>query len=527
MKRPVVGVPATKWLAVPMLAFLLLTTGRVASQTVLVDFGETSGADAFGLAGWTAPLLGPLVSRTSDGPGGVVADASADEYADYRGVRGSARHFTTADRIELYEDADVTPPAAPTGLRTTEVTSSKIRLEWDAPSDNVGVVDFLVYVDGEIEGYSRENSYTCVFLNNGNLYQISVSARDMMLNESMRSAELPVSTVPYSVTTPVVSPDEIEYLGAFRLPDEFFWGGEDIAYRSDGDATGPGDGFPGSLFVTNVNQPENGLVGEVSIPAAMTVNRFDELPVADMLRAPVNVRPPQIDAWDFVDIWRMGLEYLTAEQRLYSAWSVHYTVTGEKHANISCTSVTGLMTAPRLGPWNLGAAEQPPIDAQTGDWLFTLPASWAAQHALGRSLVVGRCRDGGLSGLGPTFYAFSPVGNSPPAANAILDFTTLLEYGSVEGTDNYHFPNSIDGYKHSDDWRGACWIDAGARRSAVAVIGRKAHGDNWYGYTGERMPHDWIIADVPYYAFDETDPDGKGWRAHRPSFPGNCRPPER
>lgn len=127
---------------------------------------------------------------------------------------------------------------------------------------------------------------------------------------------------------------------------------------------------------------------------------------------------------------------------------------------------------------------------------------------------MGRFHDGGLSGLGPTLYAFPPAGSSPPAAGASLGIVKLLEYGSVEGTDNYHFPDAIDGYKHSDEWRDACRI-ASTSQSAVAVIGRKAHGDNWYGYHGERMPHDWIIADVPYYAFDDTDPDGKGWRAHR------------
>ncbi|MGB5074651.1 MAG: T9SS type A sorting domain-containing protein, partial [Bacteroidota bacterium] len=211
-----------------------------------------------------------------------------------------------------------------------------------------------------------------------------------------------------------------------------------------------------------------------------------------------------------------GLEYLPSEQRLYSAWSIHYTVTGEKHASISCTPAAALSSGPYSGPWYVGTAGQPPIDAQQSDYLFSIPDAWAAQHTGGMNLVVGRCRDGGLSGLGPTLYAFAAAGNSPPAGQAELDFKTLLQYGPVEASDNYRFPDAIDGYKHSDDWRGASWLAAGTQ-SAVAIVGRKAHGDNWYGYTGEHMRHDWIIADVPYYAFDETDPDGKGWRAHRRS----------
>ncbi len=596
-----------------------LCTFTCAAQTMLVDFGSSAGGSSYGLAGWNTLIKSAAVNYSGEGPAGLVADASADEYTDYQGVRGSARYFTTRERIlvtwynrsdetirfssrisftdgdqpdggassgrwytmrsaanyrdtwteigprgtaqtmfvicgqgthktdssyslvninraiewgsnefkqylicssiELYNDADITPPAVPRNLRTTSVSDSKISLTWDAPADNVGVYDYLIYLDGEIEGYSRETSYTCVFLEPGTEARLSVAARDVMLNESPRSSELTAHTAAYAGAAGLIGPEGVQYLGALRLPEEFNWGGESMAYRSDGDggSSGPGaaDGFAGSLFVTNLNQAEHGHVGEVNIPAPVITGTgsIDDLPSAATLAAPVNIRPAQINAWDFVDIWRTGLEYLATEQRLYSAWSVHYTVTGEKHANISCTSASGIASAARYGPWFAGSAGQPPIDAQMGDYLFSLPQTWASTHTMGRQLVVGRSRDGGLSGLGPTLYAFRPVGVTPPAANSSLDITTLLQYGPVEGSDNYHFPNSLDGYKHADEWRGACWLSAGTQ-NAVAMIGRKAHGDNWYGYHGERMLHDWIIADVPYYAFDETDPDGKGWRTH-------------
>ncbi|MBE0644358.1 MAG: T9SS type A sorting domain-containing protein [Bacteroidetes bacterium] len=592
------------------------------AQTLLVNFGSDAGSNAFGINGWNTLIKSTAVAYTADGPGGLVADASVDEYADYQGVRGTARTFSTSerivvtwynrsdeiirftsrisftdadqpdggvsdgrwytmrgfenyrdtwtevgphetartmfairgsgthktdsayalvninlaiewgssdykqylvcDRIELYDDADITPPAAPSGVQATDATDSKIRIVWEVPTDNVGVYDYLVYVNGEVEGYSRENSCVLVFLEPATDYKIGVTALDVMQNESARSWEVTVRTAPYQGANALVSPAAVDYLGALRLPEDFAWGGESIAYRVDGDGGSSGggaaDGFPGSLFVTNLNQPENGLVGEVTIPAPeiRLAGSVDDLPVASILQTPVNIRPQAINNWEYVDIWRTGLEYLQSEQRLYSAWSIHYTVTGEKHANISCTPAAALSSGPYSGPWYVGTADQPPIDAQQSDWLFAVPDAWASQHAAGRSLVVGRCRDGGLSGLGPTLYAFAAVGNSPPAAQTTLDFTTMLQYGPVEASDNYHFPDAIDGYKHSDDWRGACWLSAGTQ-SAVAIIGRKAHGDNWYGYTGEHMRHDWIIADVPYYAFDETDPDGKGWRAHRRS----------
>ncbi len=165
------------------------------------------------------------------------------------------------------------------------------------------------------------------------------------------------------------------------------------------------------------------------------------------------------------------------------------------------------------GAWYLGSGDEPPTDAGAGDWLFSLPADWASVNVSGRFLVSGRSRDGGLSGLGPTLYAFAGVGNAPPGPGSVLQATTLLQYGPVEASDNVHFPNSIDGYNHADEWRAAMWVSAGGS-GAVALMGNKALGTNWYGYAGERMRHDWVIADVPYPDFWETDPDGKGWRSH-------------
>lgn len=595
-----------------MLFLLCLLAPAVSAQTLLVDFGADAGGNSFGMAGWETLIKSPGVSYTDDGPGGLTADASADEFSDYQGVRGSSRMFSTADRIVVtwhnrsqetvrftarvsftdadqpdggsstgrwftmrshadyretwseagpgetvrtvfaiaghgvhrtdsayalvnvnlaiewgssdmkqhlvcdrieLDAADNTPPDAPTGLRAV-LMDSRIDIAWTEPDDDVGVADYLVFMDGRVEGYSRDPAYTACYLEPAQEYRFTVVARDVMGNESPHSAPVTVRTAAFYTDGTLIDPREFTYVGAFRVPEDFNWGGEALAYRADGDPGGGFDGCPGSLFVTNVNQPENGLVGEVSIPAPdPAAGSVEALPEASILQSPVNIRPAGINAWEYVDIWRTGLAYLQDEQRLYSSWSIHYTVSGEKHATLSACDAGDLTAGPYLGPWYLGAPGAPPIEAQFGSWLCALPADWAAQHVDDRRLAVGRFRDGGLSGLGPTMYAWEPVGTSPPAANAQRDFTTLLEYGPVEGSDNYHFPDAVRDYNHSDDWRGMHWISAGEQR-AVAVVGLKAKGHNWYGYHGEHMPLDWVIADVPMPTFDQTDPDGKGWRAH-------------
>ncbi len=422
------------------------------------------------------------------------------------------KQYIICDKIELLSDADILAPAAPTGLNAQTLSDSKIQLQWQAPVDNVAVTEYLIYLNGEVEGYSRETSYTAVFLKPSTSYTFTVTALDQNKNESAPSAPVACATAPYSQAGDLVHPNGLIYRGAFRVPDAFYWGGEAMAYYPHGDNAN--DGYPGSLFITDVNQREYGFVGQISIPAPLisATKNWDDLPVAQVLHDPVDIRPDNINGWgDYIDIWRTGLTYQTEEARLYSVWSVHYTVTGEKHACLSCCNAANLNT--KAGAWYVGDPATTPNDAMLGDYLFTAPTAWSASNTSGRSLITGRCRDGGLSGLGPTLYAVAPVGSSVPAANSVRPVTTLLEYGTVAGSDYYHFPNSIDGYLLSDAWKDAAWISVGSRNSVI-IMGSKARGENWYGYVGERMAHDWVIADMPYPEFYETDPDGKGWKAH-------------
>ncbi|RPH99038.1 MAG: T9SS C-terminal target domain-containing protein, partial [Calditrichaeota bacterium] len=432
------------------------------------------------------------------------------------------KQYIICDKIELMSDADIMAPDPPSSLVAQTLSDSKIELNWQIPADNVGVAEYLIYMNGEVEGYSRDNHYTAVFLESGKNYHFYVTALDRNKNESVPSASVDCSTQSYHQSTALINPADLEYRGAFRLPDDFSWGGEAMSFCPNGDGgwdgSGAGDGYPGSLFVTNVNQREYGFVGEVSIPEpVMSASKMiDDLPIARVMKPPVDIRPANVNNWgDYIDIWRTGLCYQAEEKRLYSVWSVHYTVTGEKHAALSCCSAENLGSGVKAGAWYVGDPAAAPIDAMLGDYLFSTPADWAALNTAGKSLLTGRCRDGGLSGLGPTLYAVAPVGGATyPAPHAVIPRTVLLEYGPVTASDYYHFPQAIDGYLLSDSWRDAAWISSG-KANAVMIMGNKACGENWYGYMGERMAHDWVIADEPYPEFYATDPDGKGWKAHR------------
>ncbi|MBN1302177.1 MAG: T9SS type A sorting domain-containing protein [Melioribacteraceae bacterium] len=428
------------------------------------------------------------------------------------------KQFLICDKIELYDDADIVPPDQPTGITAAVLSDSKIYLDWNDVSDNTGTAEYLVYNGGSVEGYTRLSDYTGVFLEPSMEYTFSVTALDMSGNESTPSELIVVSTNAYNHSNDLINPAGIIYAGSFYLPEEFSWGAEAVTYCIDGDGgpsgAGASDGYPGSLFVMNLNQPENGLVAEVSVtqPVIPSSKDIEQLKEVSILQTPVNIRPDNVNNLEFVDIWRTGLKYIGEQNRLYSAWNIYFTVTGEKHPTISFCNSSDLADSYKYGAWHVGPADEWPVDAAIGDYLFRIDNEWE-QLFNNYSLVTGRYREGGLSGLGPAMYAFDLLGNDVPEPGSELNITTLLQYGPVEESDNYNFPNSIDGYNHADWWRDADWIYKNDQ-AAVVVIGNKARGDNWYGYHGENMRHDWVIADLPYPEFFETDPDGKGWRSH-------------
>lgn len=427
------------------------------------------------------------------------------------------KQYLICDKIELLSDADITPPNIPTGLRISNLTSNSVRLDWEEASDNTGTVEYYIYLDGVIEGYTRSNRYIVRNLQSGRDHAFTVSALDRNGNESGKSSSISITTERLNESN-LINPDGFEYRGCFLLPEEVDWGGEALTFNPDGDMGGPNDGYPGSVFTMNLNQHEAGFVGELSIPVPKITGDIEQLNIASILQPFTNIRPGNIQSWDYVDVWRTGLCYYSAERSggtpyLYSSWAFHYQVSGEKPVSISCCTADNLVSTRKSGAWYLGAEDSGPIGAMANDYMFALPKSYADKIS-GFSIVTGRFRDGGLSGLGPTLYAIRPVDHSsPPSPGSVLGFRTLLEYGPVEGTDNYNYPNSLNGYKHSDFWRGADWIEAGSQK-AVAIVGKKGLGHNWYGYRGEGMHHDWVIADVPYPDFSVTDPDGKSWMSN-------------
>lgn len=296
-------------------------------------------------------------------------------------------------------------------------------------------------------------------------------------------------------------PEDLVYVGAFRLPDDapddigWFYSGHALAYYPEGDPGGPDDGFPGSLFGTGHNW--NQYVSEISIPVPVISpdHNPDDLNVAATLQDFQDIRG---NMFGELEMPHAGLAYLPPPAggqtgRLVFSWGQHMQEgeTGPSHG----WSTLDLADPQVAGPWYV---DDLPVYV-TNDYLFPIPTAWAAAHTPGRILATGRFREGGQGGCGPSLVAFEPPdADSPPLASSVLPATPLLRYGDFTAPDDH----KLNGYQHCDAWSGGAWLTADDR-AAVIFVGTKAVGECWYGFAnGVVWPEEPPYPPVPPYPYD-------------------------
>jgi hypothetical protein len=295
-----------------------------------------------------------------------------------------------------------------------------------------------------------------------------------------RAVPVPTPTTQPPVGGGLISPADLVYRGAFRLPphptgEGWEWSSWASAatYVPTGDPEGPADGYPGSLYAVGNDLTRE--VGEVAIPVPVISagKELSELNVATQLQDFGSITGALFPE---MELPRVGLAYLPPQgeqssAKLYFAMAPHM---GEGDAGPSHGwSELDLSRPQTAGLWRVGDY----WNYVTGDYLFEIPSNWATAYLSGRSLATGRFRDGGQGAMGPSLFAVAPwAAGTPPPAGARLPATPLLLYEDVTRP----APAALNGYHHSDEWTGAAWLTAG-EDAAVLFAGTKGQGDSWYG----------------------------------------------
>jgi hypothetical protein len=283
--------------------------------------------------------------------------------------------------------------------------------------------------------------------------------------------------------TPLIQPDDLHYLGAFRLPEgemrprTFAYGGGALTFNPDGD--------PGSLFITGHDRmpygevPDGDQVAEITIPAPLLAASPSGLNRAAYIQPLTDVAAGFFVGLD--EIPRLGLAYLNRPETgplLHITWGQHFQPDdpAPSHAWFS----PNLAEATMQGSWFVA----PEYPYSVNDYLFEIPADWADTFAGGRYLATGRFRDGGWSGMGPALFAYRPWVDSqgtPAPDGAVLDSVMLLHYADSSST--AAIEHTMTGYQHPDEWSGGAWLTTADGRAAVLFAGTKSVGEKyWYGW---------------------------------------------
>ena len=89
---------------------------------------------------------------------------------------------------------DVEAPSVPQNLQATAVTTDAFTAGWTASTDNLGVEDYEVYLDGALHGTTSGTSLSFVGLSPATTYSVTVVATDAAGNASAASTPLVVTT---------------------------------------------------------------------------------------------------------------------------------------------------------------------------------------------------------------------------------------------------------------------------------------------------------------------------------------------
>ena len=148
-------------------------------------------------------------------------------------INGTSVFSGEAPEIGAYEYAstDSIPPTALTGLNVNDITCSSFVLNWNEAIDNVEVIGYLIYKNGEYYKFTQDTSISIIDLNYGTDYSMSVRAKDSNGNLSDSSEIIVVSTL---VPDDTEAPDTPTGLNVSRYGQTNFTLEWNTAYDNEG-----------------------------------------------------------------------------------------------------------------------------------------------------------------------------------------------------------------------------------------------------------------------------------------------------
>jgi chitodextrinase len=173
-------------------------TNLVSSKISQSSFtlGWRPSTDDVGVANYDVYINGLLYSSTPSTSINITGLSVSTSYAVTVKARDAAGNSSSASTVLSVTTlvADLKAPSTPIGLKNSLPSETGFTLQWTASTDNVGVAEYDVLINGSWYTSTSSNQLTIYGLNMGSAYSVTVQAKDAAGNVSPTSAPLVVYT---------------------------------------------------------------------------------------------------------------------------------------------------------------------------------------------------------------------------------------------------------------------------------------------------------------------------------------------
>jgi glucose/arabinose dehydrogenase len=226
------GSTSTRWASAPNIdpSWIYVNLGTTAQISEIKLIWDLSCATAYQLQTSNDHTTWTTIYTTTTGKGGTE-DIQVNGTGQYVRLYGTHRCRTDTSKgyslqeFQVYGSTDTQPPSTPGNVHTTNIASTSVTLAWAASTDNVGVVAYDIYNDGNLLTTAPGNvtSFTVTGLTPNTTYRLSLDARDAAGNVSIGSNQVSVTTTSSGDTTPPTAPTNLKVTGTTSSTVSLSW----------------------------------------------------------------------------------------------------------------------------------------------------------------------------------------------------------------------------------------------------------------------------------------------------------------
>ena len=176
-----------------------------------VDLNWQASTDDIGVVAYDIYQNDVFLNSVSDTFATALSLDPNTLYSYYVVARDASGNISeNSNTVSIFTLQDTEAPTAPLNLVASNILFTSLNLSWDAATDNVGVIAYNIFQDGNFITTITDLSYEVTNLSQGTSYSFYVQARDAAGNTSSNSTAIEVTTFENNPpTAPVLSVSNI------------------------------------------------------------------------------------------------------------------------------------------------------------------------------------------------------------------------------------------------------------------------------------------------------------------------------